>query len=615
MNGGGTTMGLLQKACETYDNMAHLAGVYRDGHEVLAPVSHSLTSNNAVVIEITVDAGGKFVNAEAVGKENSKTIYPVTIDSAGRAGTKAFERPHPLCDQIKYLTPKGDDNYYIPQLEAWFSSPFTHPKLLPILTCVKSGTIGDNLAKLFEKNKKISASLDKGDAFIRWRVIGLGEKESGPCWNDPSLFDAYIRYYADKLHRDAQVLCMISGDIQPLSEQHPKGIIPINGNAKLISANDSVNFTYRGRFVEEEQAATVGYLPSQKAHNALRWLASESGASVVYGGRTFICWNPKGKPLPKPTGPMRRKQTEHTVEPTEYRKRLRDLLLSYKSELPDNEDVIIASFDAATTGRLALSYYNELRASDFLDRMAFWEDTCCWNSQDFGISSPSLPSIVICAFGNERGESGTETIEVDDKIMRQQLQTLLNCRIEKAAMPLTIMQALVQKASNPSAYKNDKNREKVLFTACAVIRKYRFDVRKEEWSMAFDYDKEDRDYLFGGLLALLEKAERCTFSQDEAREPNAIRMQTVFSKRPMYASKIVWERVKNSYYPRLPVGLRMYYEQKIGAIWEKLGSYSAEELNKPLKETYLLGYYLMRNELNPGKKNNDNNENAEDVEK
>lgn len=133
--------------------------------------------------------------------------------------------------------------------------------------------------------------------------------------------------------------------------------------------------------------------------------------------------------------------------------------------------------------------------------------------------------------------------------------------------------------------------------------------------MAFDYDKEDRDYLFGGLLALLEKAERCTFSQDEAREPNAIRMQTVFSKRPMYASKIVWERVKNSYYPRLPVGLRMYYEQKIGAIWEKLGSYSAEELNKPLKETYLLGYYLMRNELNPGKKNNDNNENAEDVEK
>ena len=40
--------------------------------------------------------------------------------------------------------------------------------------------------------------------------------------------------------------------------------------AKLISANDSQNFTYRGRFTSKEEAFAVGNETSQKAHNALK---------------------------------------------------------------------------------------------------------------------------------------------------------------------------------------------------------------------------------------------------------------------------------------------------------------------------------------------------------
>ena len=46
-------MGLLQKAVETYDTHAGMAGAVQAGHQPLAPVSHIVTGAN---IEITLDA-------------------------------------------------------------------------------------------------------------------------------------------------------------------------------------------------------------------------------------------------------------------------------------------------------------------------------------------------------------------------------------------------------------------------------------------------------------------------------------------------------------------------------------------------------------------------------
>ena len=111
------------------------------------------------------------------------------------------------------------------------------------------------------------------------------------------MFQSFIQWYNSVRVRpnDENPLCMISGETIVPARQHPKGIIPMNGNAKLISANDTSNFTYRGRFTDDQQAVTISYEASQKAHNALRWLAVEQGARIVFGGRTFLCWNPQGK--------------------------------------------------------------------------------------------------------------------------------------------------------------------------------------------------------------------------------------------------------------------------------------------------------------------------------
>ena len=59
---------------------------------------------------------------------------------------------------------------------------------------------------------------------------------------------------------------------------------------------------------------------------------------------------------------------------------------------------------------------------------------------------------------------------------------------------------------------------------------------------------------------------------------------------------MIWEQVKRGYYRRLTNGQRTYYEKLIGQIMEQLSEYE-EETNKPLEDSYLLGYYLQKNEL------------------
>lgn len=72
-------MGLLQKACETYDCHIRLVGLPQAGEkkETLAPVSHILTSAQ---IEITLNQDGKFRSAKAIDKKEPKIVIPVTED-------------------------------------------------------------------------------------------------------------------------------------------------------------------------------------------------------------------------------------------------------------------------------------------------------------------------------------------------------------------------------------------------------------------------------------------------------------------------------------------------------------------------------------------------------
>lgn len=577
-------MGLLQKACETYDAMAHRAGMVFEGEkEPLAPISHIITRAQ---IEITLDGNGGFVSARAVAKEEPKIVIPVTEGSAGRTSAPCA---HPLCDQLGYVAPRDAKKHalYLEALTDWAESRYTCPKLLPILNYVRRGTVLDDLSNAGIIQLTPEGGPQNEKLLVCWVVAGLGEGLNGPCWQDKTLMEAFAFYSLEKQAAAAPVLCMISGETGAPASQHPKGIVALNGNAKLISANDSSGFTYRGRFTEDWQAATVGYSASQKAHSALRWLVANQG--VPFGGRTFLCWNPQGIRLPPVTGPMARKGggSQRAATPTRYRRQLRESLSGWKENLPPSAGVVVAAFDAATPGRLAVTYYNELPASDFLDRLHDWDDSCCWENFSYGIQAPSLYQIVSWAFGTPRNGKA----EPDDRILAQQMQRLTACRVERTPLPPDVERALVEKASGLLIYEGE-NRQKLLFTACAVIRKYHRDHFREEWDMALDKTCTDRSYLFGRLLAIAEAVENSTYTGDDRRETNALRLQKAFALRPLATWRVLEEKLA-PYYKQLAPGLRQHYRRQTQEITDKLPA-SGGDLNQKLDDIYLLGYYHQR---------------------
>lgn len=571
-------MGLLQKALETYNAMESLAGIYEEGKEPLAPVGHIVTKAQ---IEVTIDAEGHFVSARAADK-NLKIIIPVTEESSGRTSSPAA---HPLCEQLGYLleTDGAKHALYVQGLEKWVHSAHSHPKAAAVLQYILHGTLREDLIS-------VGVPVDKEKDMVCWRVVGLGSEQKIPVWEDVSLMQAFTAYYLSQQQGDKQV-CMLTGEDSTITWQHLKGAFSLNGNAKIISANDSTNFTYRGRFAEPEEAASMGYLASQKAHNALKWLISTQGS--IQGSRAFVAWNPQGKRIPRPALPLLSFSADAPALPTykSYHDDLNKKLAGYAASLEANDQVIIAAFDAATTGRLAITYYNELLGSDFLKRLAYWDATCCWAYNSKSVSSPSLPSIIDFAFGTPRGKP--EKVQADEAVVPGSMQRLLSCRIDQAAFPLDIMRAIVARASNMQVY--DATRTRLLYTACAVIRKYHIDHNKEAFELALEPTRKDRSYQWGRLLAVMEKIERDTYDASESRETNAIRMQSVFVQRPGYAAKVIMDQLKTAYYPRLPVGRRIYYDRLIGEIMEQLSQFDAADYGKPLAETYLPGYYLQKN--------------------
>ncbi len=596
-------MGILQAAYRTYENFADLAGVWdADKAEPLIPVSHQI-SEASIEIELSVD--GIFQGAKSLKGE--KTIIPVTVSSAGRTGTKV--EAHPLCEKLQYLTPDNKKRYesYINKLSRWTKSAFTHPILKAVLRYMEQGTIVADLVSSgvikLDNMERLKDADEKN--LVRWYVLGCPDGD-GRCWCNQELFQCFANFYESQLRGQEQDLCMVTGKPDVVCNSHPKGVLAFSNGAKLISANDEYGFTSRGRFCLESEAANVGYFASQKVHSALRYVAANFG--VLIGGRKnkrmFLCWNPDGKQVPclynfgLPSCEVK--------EMTDYKRELRKTLYGVENQLRDIDDVVVASLEAATKGRLSVTYYRELKASDYLDRIEKWYASCCYLGYR-GIRSPGIQDIVRYAFGVLRKGK----MEVDDKLLAQQFQRLVHCVVDAQAVPADVVLALFHKAGNLQVYeqKNDdgrNHRATLVNTACAVIRKYRNDKQNEEaWKLTLNTEERNRSYLFGRLLAVAELAERKTYDKNEFREPNAIRMQSVFSRRPLYAWRIIRERL-NPYMARMNPGARIYYQKWIDEITEKLSSTEVGEFDRPLEDVYLLGYSHQRTAIFNQKKEVDN---------
>lgn len=601
-------MSWMKQLYLTYDEIAKRS----DESNVLMPLAHQYAKAQ---IEVILKENGELVTINLVEKENTRTLIPVTEASGGRAGLTVA--PHPLCDTLSYVV-KDFSKYcadeksknmaekkyeaYIQNLKKWCESEYSHVKVRAIYRYLSSGEMLEDLIKndilhiedtgTYCGEKIVGQPYEK--ALVRFKVIMHDLSSNISVEPDMSLVNAYIDFYLAN-QEGRRDICYFGGTEKVISDNHPKGVVPIAGNAKLVSANDSSGYTFRGRFREAEQACALSYEASQKIHSALSWLVKNQGETIG-NSRTFVCWNPQGKKTISLFGDICGFEDVEEDVDVDYGSKFRSILRGYREPFKKDENILVLGLEAATAGRLSITYYNEFSANEFWDRIENWYDICKWKyfnakRKKNDERAPSFKQIVQCAFGTEKGNF----IDVNDKVLKEQSQRLMKCMLENGKMPFDIVNALVNRASTPTAY-SYYNRSYLLSTTCAVLRKFYYDMKGEKIAMKLDLNNPDRSYLFGRLLAIYDYAERCTYESSNERDTNAIRLQSAFVNHPMQTWMVLRE-VIIPYYKKLGSKRSGYFETMISQIVEMIQSGDGAELNKRLKETYLLGYYLQRAEL------------------
>ena len=456
------------------------------------------------------------------------------------------------------------------------------------------------------------------DLFVRWKVEIPNNLETR-CWKSKSLIDNWVKYNTDQ--EKADLICMVSGETKSIARTHPKGIIDNVTNAKLISANDSDGFTYRGRFLEDFQACTVSKEVSHKAHSALRWLISRQG--FINGSQVIVSWAVSGQETPdllSDTLSLFDETDEekiNEINQISYRdagqtfaRKLSKKIAGYKAELKDASKIVVMGLDSAGPGRVSITYYRELANSEFLERIEKWHTQMAWHFEKFiqdpiekkkkhhaNIAyAPSPVTIAEACYGTKRDKDF-------EKFKKSIIERFLPCIIDGRQIPIDMIETAVHRASNRLAYK-DKEKwqwEQTLSVACALYRCYsiRNLNNKNEYTMALENERTDRDYLYGRLLAVAEYLEeKALYLAGENRITNAARLMQRFSDHP-FQTWVYIEKSLDPYKTRLQVKRPkklFFLKNQVDDIHNKFlpGDYEKEGR---LSGLYLLGYHCQRLEL------------------
>jgi CRISPR-associated protein Csd1 len=439
------------------------------------------------------------------------------------------------------------------------------------------------------------------NAFVRWVVVG-GEGERR-TWRDPSLWQSWTDYYLSS--EQERSVCYVSGAMARLATSHPRSIRREGDGAKLISANDSTGFTFRGRFVEDSEAVGISLEVSHKAHGTLAWLIDRQGYRK--GDLAIVAWGLLGEEVIQPTEDLLSLLLPAVIEeqdlPAYTADRLaRDFasrIAGYGKAFAVSGRVEVIALDSATPGRLALIYYRDLAGSEYLARVNSWHTTCAWlhryryvsvQSDDGKQKYKSLPfvgapapsDIAEAAYGRH----------LDDRLRAATIQRILPCIVEGQPLPRDLVESAVRRAANRSGLE-EYEWEKALSIACALYRKYMSN--KEEYDMPLDPDRKTRDYLYGRALALAESLERWALNEaGEKRETNAARLMQRFAQHPFST----WYSIDLALAP-YKARLGPKANKRLQLIDEVVASITPEDFisDKPLSGEFLLGYHSQREYL------------------
>ncbi len=546
------------------------------------------------------------------------------------AGTDEDKRKFADTEKTKY---KECFEFYESQLSGWAEFGNLQEINIVLQYIQKGSLIEDLLEKQIFSFKDNILSVGKDDPFsltIVW-AVEISNDPHSDLWNKPCIQSRWIEYQESLIQKGRhKSLCCITGDLDYPTEAYPK----INGNAKLVSANDDTGFTFRGRFYGDKdngdkselgsQAVILGKNASQKAFSALKWLINRQG--IRNGKQVILAWSSncisdedeflsnlyQGDDIY--TSLFAKDKIDHSADlGLKTVEQLKKKFHGYKEKLAANEQISLLMVDepSKTGGRMSLTFYQEKLRDDYFRDLDEWQDDFAWYQKyksSWIFSAPSLERIAEVVL------TKTEFEDKDRKSRRQLYARLLPVISggKSVHIPYDLVQKSFQAACNPFVNYRPEAGEKIrsanwqrnIGVACALYKGWRarhHDLsQRRTYPMSLDTQNRSRDYLYGRLIAQAESMEwYALYLQNGKKTPtratNAERYFQQFAQKPYSTWRNLASEKLVPYQNYLTSQGKDFYKQAIGEIMElfQRDDYVCDD---KLSGEFLLGYHCQKME-------------------
>ncbi len=616
-------MGWMQKLCDVYDHAIATDAV--TGDKPLLPVGLTVKK---IKYHVTITEQGEFSSVVEIPEDEQEAAVPTTPKAEARTGANGA--PFPLAEQCKYLfCMDGRENplfdAYLEGLKAWSGASHAPACLRVLVKYLEQRTLyQDMLSSGIKLKLHKDESAQDGEGKDAKSILCFSVNDDAyekRLWMRRDVLDSWVCQAMEQGGIPAR--CYVTGEKLPVMESHPK----VEGNAKLISAKDAdFRFQYRGRFTEPGQATAVSSTVSAKAHNALRWLTDHQGLRRF--GMITLAWHLKNQPVPIPAAhefPHGNSQEADDDEDERsspetfagYAAALRDASIGIKEKLTNYQnaseethkrmnEVCILSMEAATDGRMSITYYQEMPGDQYVQRMENWYRECCWAMPRKGnpIASPDILQIGRAVLGYDQvkaaqGDSKCE--KAATKVMRELSLRIMMCITDGAPLPVPYVRQAFWRSVMPLTFTDSNGgwQEKwwhaCMATTGALIRKMYLDRKPaKDIRPMLDRSETDRSYLYGRLLAVAHVIQRR--ADGDGQPTHAQRMMMQFVQRPADT----WPKLHDLILPYMKTlgfdGKMPLYQAVLGKI-ESLFERSERTKNEALSELFLIGFNTQRQAL------------------
>ena len=585
--------------------------------------------------------------------DNKKDVYPLYEEVLSTWCESEYA--HPKAQAVLNYVQKGTLVKDLLNAKVLIADPEDNNKLA---YPEQAGDYPDSILSSLNKNKGV---FDQGAAFVSWQVINSelssqAKPSQAETWKDDSLFDSWQQFYATLDSTDG--FCYITGQNRPLASKHPNRILRSATNAKLISANDMDSFTFLGRFTDNKasikaqglQGANISAVVTEKAHAALSWLLARQGREEA--GQAVVAWAISGEETLQPTEPLNKSATFDVVKNAEqseqmlfesddidefenmdseddedseqeiagtdkeaplpfkhsnnlghlFATHLNNTMQGYRQKLDAHDQISIITLEAATPGRMAVTYYHESMPNDYIDALESWHRQFAWyftyadpesGERKLTLKAPTPKQISQVAYG----------ARLSDALKKQVVSQVLPCIVEGAArqFPWQLVDLSIKRACNPLALDNWEW-EQAISVACALYRGYylrQSESKKRSYTVALQTDYTSRDYLYGRLLAVAEDIESLAlFIAGEKRNTTAQRYMQQFANRPFTTWRNI-ELALKPYENRLKSNRGGYLANKQDLMDQIMSLFNVADFTNDaaLSGEFLLGYHSQKMQI------------------